>query len=533
MREREELDRILPDLLRSMGFQLVKVAFRGEVENGVDIAALHRQNGADFLYLFQVKAGDITPDLWHAGSNSIRASLEDIADVDFAEGGNRRVSEAKRVVVVVHNGVLRENCRAKWNGFAKNYRHPLERWGIDRLTTLVERYLTNEYLLPVDQRQLLRKTLEFIDVPDYDFRHCKELYSRFFNSLRKGSAAATIRKRFSTLRLLMAMVHKYSKDAGNLTPSVHLGERALLSAWNWIAQTGDRRPTCTQELQRTYALWFGHCLEYLSRIEPAVLAPDGLCLVGMHEVIEYPARAFDTVQLLAVMLLSAVEYGRVEIVRPLTKLLVSCVSNNIAGCCRPQIDSHMNAIMTGMLALVSAGAGRLARHWLEELFGDLQLRVRAQRPLPELNNRLDLVVEYEATGEKPSPYSDESSLLIYSLFELCLLLDAAPIYDMCRETFKETDLQVWYPPLDYEILIYNEEIRSGDTETSIVLPETFAEFRSHVEARYRTRDLPLQAARKSPAILMLLAARHFGTPVPTFIWRSAIFAEKDNLHAPA
>ena len=35
IKERDELDEILPDLLRSMGFRIVKLAFRGEVEHGV------------------------------------------------------------------------------------------------------------------------------------------------------------------------------------------------------------------------------------------------------------------------------------------------------------------------------------------------------------------------------------------------------------------------------------------------------------------------------------------------------------------
>jgi len=37
LKERDEMDAILPDLLRAMGMQIVKLAFRGEVEHGVDI----------------------------------------------------------------------------------------------------------------------------------------------------------------------------------------------------------------------------------------------------------------------------------------------------------------------------------------------------------------------------------------------------------------------------------------------------------------------------------------------------------------
>ena len=76
LKEREELDAILPDLLRAMGFQIVKLAFRGEVEHGVDIAAIGQEDGETVLYLIQVKAGDINAEMWDSGPNAIRPTLK-------------------------------------------------------------------------------------------------------------------------------------------------------------------------------------------------------------------------------------------------------------------------------------------------------------------------------------------------------------------------------------------------------------------------------------------------------------------------
>jgi len=168
LKEREELDAILPDLLRAMGFQTVKLAFRGEVEHGVDIAAIGREDGETVLYLIQVKAGDIDAEMWDSGRNAIRPTLNNLLDVPFEDLTQPRLREARRKAILAHNGHLRENIRERFNGYIEKTferRMAFARWGLDDLAFRFQEYLLNERILPKEQQRLLKRTLVFLDVP--------------------------------------------------------------------------------------------------------------------------------------------------------------------------------------------------------------------------------------------------------------------------------------------------------------------------------------------------------------------------------
>jgi len=144
LKEREELDAILPDLLRAMGFQIVKLAFRGEVEHGVDIAAIGQENGETVLYLIQVKAGDIDATMWDSGPNAVRPTLNNLLDVPFEDLTQPRLQHARRQAILAHNGHLRENIRERFNGYIEGHFSPrmaFARWDLDKLvSSLINSY---------------------------------------------------------------------------------------------------------------------------------------------------------------------------------------------------------------------------------------------------------------------------------------------------------------------------------------------------------------------------------------------------------
>ena len=69
LRESEELDALLPDLLLSMDIRPLETPKRGVKQDGVDVAAIGRlpQDDAQSLLLFVIKSGNIGQTDW-AGS---------------------------------------------------------------------------------------------------------------------------------------------------------------------------------------------------------------------------------------------------------------------------------------------------------------------------------------------------------------------------------------------------------------------------------------------------------------------------------
>jgi hypothetical protein len=81
LRERGELDAILPDLLSQLGLNVYSRPGRGTRQDGVDVGAVGNLNGGpERVYLFTIKAGDLTRSEWDGGVQAVRPSLNEILD---------------------------------------------------------------------------------------------------------------------------------------------------------------------------------------------------------------------------------------------------------------------------------------------------------------------------------------------------------------------------------------------------------------------------------------------------------------------
>jgi hypothetical protein len=534
LKEREELDAILPDLLRAMGFQIVKLAFRGEVEHGVDIAAIGQEDGETVLYLIQVKAGDIDATLWDSGPNAVRPTLNNLLDVPFEDLTQPRLQQARRQAILAHNGHLRENIRERFNGYVRDQFSPpmaFTRWDLDELAKLFQEHLLNERILLKEHQRLLKRALVFLDVPDYDLDDFKQLIREFLPDIERLRRPRRSRV-FGFIRLVLAMIRAECQDLNNLSPALVAYEYALLSIWGWMRRNGFFQEPVVEEFARTYSQYLQLLLEWAEKIAPALRVPTGLAFGGTYELVEYPMRTFEVIGNLG-LLATALTYlpdseFRDRHLQRAMELLVNTIETNPARH-KPLLDSHSIDIFLGMWPLMLTGYTDLARWWLRDVLEHLVIRKKLYNRLPELYNRIDAVIEYEATNERPVGYVDSSSTLIYMLFEFCLLLDVEEFYLNYREAFEGTTFQVWYPPENIEEIIYSREVFEGDTEVIHGLPANFEDFRLDVQARHKFDRMDYSPiAKRLPAIL-LLANKHFRTPVFPFWWRTSIFAQTNEV----
>ena len=85
LKERGDLDKaVLPNLLSELGLRVLSTPMIGTRQNGVDIAAVGKIKGEDkekFLYLFCIKAGNITRRDWEVSEQAVRPELNEIRDV--------------------------------------------------------------------------------------------------------------------------------------------------------------------------------------------------------------------------------------------------------------------------------------------------------------------------------------------------------------------------------------------------------------------------------------------------------------------
>ncbi len=82
LKERDELDVILPEMLTAMGFEVLSRPMVGTRQYGADIAAVGDDtDGVRKLFLFSVKRGDLNRTEWNGASDqALRPSLDEIKD---------------------------------------------------------------------------------------------------------------------------------------------------------------------------------------------------------------------------------------------------------------------------------------------------------------------------------------------------------------------------------------------------------------------------------------------------------------------
>ena len=181
LRERGELDAILPDLLSQLGLNVFSRPGRGTRQDGVDVGAVGELQGQpEKVYLFSLKPGDLTRQDWDSGVQALRPSLNEILDSYIP---NRLPIEHRGKDIVICIGIggdVQEQVRPQLAGFVDDLqrRRPnirIEEWNGDKLASLIESSFLQEGLLPPNARSSLRKSLALLDEPDAAFQHFSRL----------------------------------------------------------------------------------------------------------------------------------------------------------------------------------------------------------------------------------------------------------------------------------------------------------------------------------------------------------------------
>src|SRR5260370_41440790 len=124
LKERGELDAILPDLLSELGFHVISRPAIGVAQRGVDIAAIGKDDdGIRKLFLFSVKAGDLTRSEWDTGVQALRPSLNEILDEYIPNRIPPQYKELTVVICLVVGGIVQQAVQPFVPAFIKMHTH--------------------------------------------------------------------------------------------------------------------------------------------------------------------------------------------------------------------------------------------------------------------------------------------------------------------------------------------------------------------------------------------------------------------------
>ncbi len=545
LRERDEFDRLLPELLTQMGYVPLVKPKAGVRQFGVDFPAAGRslKDGVEELRLFVIKQGDIGRRTWSGDPNAVRESMEEIIDVWLASHVPPEYKYHRKVIVVATTGDLGQEVQPNWVGFTT--RHPqlhFEFWGADEVSDLVEAHLLNEHLFGGQDRADLRKALVMGADSDYRFEHLCGLMLRQLGiapdgQLDEKGAQQTVSQLLKALRRvhLAALVCSHWADGENeRRQALWVMERALLWCFHRVVlQSLQERHDVREVIGDIWRSYLQAASRYYDAVVAHIHVKDGLSGYT-REGAEYSVLLLEQVGLLASIGLSAalVEPGQDDAWRArsseFSAALASMLRNHEAAA-SPRLDAQVIDICLALVLFVQTGQHHFARWWTAEITGRLSFVFRLNRMFPVGSDSLDDLIELEVDGsDEFKGLMRRHSWLLATMASWCAMQGLDDMYENLADShakeYPDVGTQLWHPTADWASNWYFGPAHqgSGSTEAPYSLPASAQTLRDRIAQFNMTGCLRWE--ENSPALAMgfwpldFIACRHFRTPVPASMW---------------
>lgn len=259
LKERGELDVIIPDLLSSMGLHVYSVPLTpGVRQYGVDVAAYGSiDGGVPSVYLFSIKAGDLTRSEWNTGIQALRPSLDEILDVYIRSHIPSAYTDSPIVICPCVGGALLEQVQPTVFGYCNKVTTEsirFEIWDGDKLAPYIVTHMLSERLLSEPARSDFQKTLAMINTP--------EIALGYFACLLESGL------QLQTLKMVLWILFSWSQAEDNYDVAFKASERALLREWVAILSQGSPRKTTLKEFDSLLDIFFHISDAYIQKYLP-------------------------------------------------------------------------------------------------------------------------------------------------------------------------------------------------------------------------------------------------------------------------
>lgn len=235
LKEKDELDLLLCDVLFQMGYITDNKPETGNRQYGVDIRAHNEQE----ILLCVVKQGNLNRRNWNADQNAVRQSLDEIQDcyLESIKGEDRKKNLH---IVVATNGVIDEAVWPNWAGYVgqntvwSGMKVQIEFWNIDKITDDVQKYLFDEHIFGTEMQSLLRRALYFVDECDYHSKYYEQIIDTFIAQFNEKDGSKERKKKLSGMYLASQMIAQYAAETGIYKIGIMISEYLIIRYWRYM-----------------------------------------------------------------------------------------------------------------------------------------------------------------------------------------------------------------------------------------------------------------------------------------------------------
>ena len=546
LKERGELDAVLPDLLSQMGMVVYSRPARGTRQDGVDVAAVGGLGGGpEKVYLFSIKPGDLSRKEWDGESvQSLRPSLNEIIDSYIPNRIPPEHKEKDIVICITLGGDVQEQVQLPLVGYIKQSttgKISFEEWNGDKLAALIQSNFLREDLVPDTVRFSLRKTLALLNEPDAAYGYFTELVETLDGKFSKD--AERIRA-IRQLSICLWILFSWSRELGNLECAYRASELTILHAWN-IFRFFEGKSTKASEACRDALISIFHAYqqintEYLAKIIPHLQSLHALsAAVQGGSSLDVNLKMFDLLGRIA--LNGLWNYGaalqcadddkfRSDQLLAETAGAAACVkmliSNNPVLYSPIKDDQATDIALAAFLLLIDVNDSMDLGTWLRVMVQRIRFAFATNERYPCTKESYADLLEHPVSKEAKYRESVTNASVLYPFIALiaALLKDDklfSELASLQSETLTYSNFQLWFPDDATEENFYTNRNLHGISLCDISLQSGPKELLKQLssECNQSTQFWKLSCVQQGCWQLVLVACRHYRLPIPVHLFK--------------
>ena len=539
LKERDELDALLPDLLSEMGMNVTSLPQRGTRQNGVDIMAVGKNsNNEDTVFLFSVKDGDLNRSHWNGESDqALRPSIEEILDVYIPHRIPNEHKNKKIAICLCFGGNILEQVRENVSSYTTSKtsdRISFEEWNGDKIAELIIKFLLKESLLPVGFREELRRSVAMIEVP--------EVSVQYFHSLLRLIEQSNLKaiRKIRLINLSLWILFSWSRNLDNLESAYQASEKSVLISYIIIK---DFYPTLNNESKKIKSA-FDNTLStyriitksYIEKLKPFCHSKYTLSAnshFGSH--INTNLKLFDLSSRFSVyaywLYFDLENEKNLEIKKNLSEeicihldFLQELILNN-GILLSPIKDSQIIEILLLFIAFNLSNEEKhilFIKHYFNNLINALKASYNMNYLYPIIYEDFKEILNHVSNyNENNFKEATTGSLMLPSLALIASIFNDEASFNIIQEIQKEKlshcNFQFWFPREKSENMMLKSPNRFhgacwSSVPTQKNMPTFIQEFKSMLSNNDHLKDFSLIKNNLYP--ILLVACRHYRQPIP-------------------
>lgn len=558
LRERNELDAVLPDLLSELGYTVISRPTVGTRQYGVDVAAVGVDtDGKRKIFLFSIKQGDLTRADWDGNPQALRSSINDIIDVYIPTRIANAYKDLEIVICLCFGGEILEAVRDNFTQYTNSHttdRISFAEWNGDYIAGLLVDGVLREQLVDKEKRSSFQKAVAMVDQPDVAYRHFSELVTAIC-----GAKGTTPRQRATIVRqvyICLWVLFVWARDAGNVEGAYRASELAILHAWNLVRDDIQASGKNAKDIGIAFGelVSLNHiiCDELLEKILPFVDAKHAVSVA-----VSSPAAADVSLKLFEVLSRTALrglwhlwgesgdalvpqargDWGNADAHRIAEKLVLLIRNNPIL--LSPMTDAQSIDIGIALTFLTMMESWQpAAANYAAALIDRTTFAYRTHNVYPTIHG------DYRSLIQHPRDQSDEHReaetkgstlfpLLSVWASSLGKTKEAELLAKFDERFLGHCNTQFWLPADDTEDKIYIGDTYNGASLGRIPITSDGKKAIEMLDAECAgdTSFAALSAISLGHWPILVLACRHYRLPLPPNLWLSLLHQMRAKLMA--